>query len=187
MTRTHASIPTSVRVARWYLVAVAVLLLGMTAVTIANHAALALGGTSLVFSQAEMDDAEAPIGPAPEQGDEPGTAPEPIPPEEATGGVQYVDITSIALTLLGGVVAAAGAVMLSRRSRWSVPLGLAAVIVTGIVGLFPASIGVWAADYYMVDLAQVLPFLVVSAFMVAISLAAAVAIWRNRTALGAAA
>lgn len=179
MTRTHDSIPTSVRLARWYLAAVAVLLLGVTAVTIASHAALALGGITLVFSQAEMDEMGPRIGPAPEQG-EPG-APEPIPAEEATGGVQYVDVTSIALTLVGGAVAAAGALMLSRRSPWSVPLGLAAVVVTAIVGLVPASIGIWAADYYaMVDLAQVIPFLVVSALLVAMSLAAAVAIWRHR-------
>lgn len=175
------------RLARWYLAAVAVLLLGLTAVTIASHVALAAGGTTLVFSQAEMQGVEGPIGPAPEQGDGQGAAEEPIPAEEATGSVQYVDAIGIALTFLGGVVAAAGALMLSRRSRWSVPLGLAAVGVTAIVGLFPASIGIWAADYYRVDLAQVLPFLVVSALLMAISLAAALAIWRHRAAVGAAA
>jgi hypothetical protein len=187
MTGTHDTIPTSVRLARWYLAAVAALLLGVTAVTIASHVALAAGGTTLVFSQDEMQRAEAPIGPAPEEGDGRGAAPEPIPADEATGSVQYVDVIGIALTFLGGGVVAAGALMLARRSRWSVPLGLAAVGVTALVGLVPASVGIWAADYYRVDLAQVLPFLLVSALLVALSLAAAVAIWRHRVVVGAAA
>ena len=77
--------------------------------------------------------------------------------------------------------------MLTRRSRWSVPLGLAAVAVTAAVGLIPASIGVWAADFYaMVDLGQVLPLLLVSGLLVAASVAAAIAIWRHRAVLGSA-
>jgi hypothetical protein len=186
MTQTTGSIPTSVRMTRWYLVAVAALLLGMVTVTVVNYVSLAAQGITLVYTQAEMDEVGAPIGPAPEEGaGDPGASPSPIPPEEAVGGIQYVDLTGLGLTLLGGLVAAAGAWMLTRRSRWSVPLGLAAVAVTAAVGLIPASIGVWAAGYYaMGDLAQVLPFLVFSGLLVAGSVTAAIAIWRHRALLG---
>ncbi len=187
MTSTTDAIPTSVRLARWYLAGIAALLLGIVIVTVASHASLAAQGITLVFSQAEMDEGDAPIGPAPEEGpaSEPDASPSPLPPEETVGGTQYVDLTSLGLTLLGGIVAATGARMLTRRSRWSVPLGLAAVAVTAAVGLIPASIGVWAADFYeMVDLGQVLPFLLISGLLVAASAAAAIAIWRHRALLG---
>jgi hypothetical protein len=186
MTQTTGPSPTSVRLTRWYLAAAAALLLGIVVVTVAGHASLAAQDVTLVFSQAEMDEVGALIGPAPEEGaGDPGASPTPIPPEETVGGTQYVDLTSLGLTLLGGIVAAAGAWMLTRRSSWSVPLGLAAVAVTAAVGLIPAAIGVWAADFYaMVDLGQVLPFLLVSGLLVAGSVAAGVAIWRHRAVLG---
>jgi hypothetical protein len=186
MTQTTGPLPTSVRLTRWYLAAVAALLLGIVTVTVANYASLATQGITLVYSQAEMDEDDAPIGPAPEEGaGDPGASPSPMPPEETVGGMQYVDLIGLGLALLGGLVAAAGAWMLTRRSRWSVPFGLAAVAVTAAVGLIPVSIGVWAADYYaMGDLGQVLPFLLVSGLLVAGSVAAAVAIWRHRAMLG---
>lgn len=185
MTRTTNTAPASVRLARWYLAAVGALLLGVSLVTVASHVALAAQGVTLVFSQEQMDDVAGAIEPAPADGAGPGAAPDPVPAEEAVGGVQYVDVAAIGLTMLGGALAAAGALMLLRRSRWSVALGLAAVAVTAAVGLLPAWIGIWAMNFYAeVDLGQAIPFLVVSGVLVALSLACAVAIWRHRVLLG---
>jgi hypothetical protein len=182
--------PTSVgfRLARWYLAAVAILLLGIAASTIVTYASQALTGTDLVFRQEDMV-GDGGIGPAPAEGEAPAPGEEPPaePPDDAGGGVQYVDLASLALLLAGGIVAAAGAVALFRRSSLGVPLGLAASIVAGVVGLFPASVGIWAADYYAeVDLLQAVPFIAVSVMLVLAAVLCGVAIWRQRTALASA-
>lgn len=169
------------RVARWYLAAVAVLLLGITVTTIVSHAAQAAQGITLVFSQEEMrGGGGGGIGPAPTEGDATGPS---LPPEATTGGMQYVDVPSLGLTLAGGVMAAAAAIALFRRSRWAVPLGLAGAGVAAGVGLIPASIGLWAAEYYGTASGEVAPFLVVSAGLVLLALLCALAIWQGRAAL----
>jgi hypothetical protein len=162
--------------------AVATLLLGITVVTVAGHAAQAMAGTVLVFSQDDMRNAEGVPGPAPMQGD-PGATP--LPAEGTVGATQFVDIGSIALTLAGGLIAGAGAIMLARRSRWSVPLGLAGMAVVAIVGAFPALLGIWAASFYgMTSAGQLVPYLAVSAVPVGAAIAGMAMIWRQRAAIG---
>lgn len=175
---------TAPRFAQAYLGIVGLLLLAIGGVTIASHLGGALGGITLVFSQEAMDGDGAP-GPAPTEGDGTSATPPPIPANEAVGGVQFVDIPSIVLTLAGGAIAAAGALLLDRRSRWSVPLGLAGSAVAAVVGLFPALIGIWAADFYgMSSPGEVLPFLLASVAFVAAAGACAVSVWRRRHELG---
>jgi len=160
--------------------AVAVLLLAIAAMTTFGHATAAMGGSTLVFDQRDMGDAG---GPAPAAGDD---APEPPPlsPDATTGGSQYVDLPGLAMTMAGGAVAAAGALFLHRRSRWSVPLGLAAMAVTAAVGLFPAALGVWAANFYGNGIdASVIPYLAVSGILSGAAILGAVAIWRHRRLL----
>ena len=184
--RTHTeAAPAGLRIARWYLAAAAALLLGMAAITILTHVGQALSGTTLVFSQEDMSEGGA-VGPAPAEGDVVGPAPAegdeaPASPAGPTGSTQFVDLPSLALTIGAGTIAAAGAIALFRRSRWAVPLGLAATAVAVGVGLIPASIGLWALDYYALgDLGQVAPFLVISAALVTAALLCAVAVWRAR-------
>jgi hypothetical protein len=178
--RTHTeAAPAGLHIARWYLAAVAVLLLGMAAVTITTHLSQALTGTTLVFSQDDMREGGG-IGPAPVEGE----APPSDPAEPMTVSTQFVDLPSLALTIGGGAVAAAGAVALFRRTRWAVPLGLAAAAVALGVGLIPASIGLWAVDYYALgDLGQVAPFFAISVALLTAALLCGVAVWRSRSAL----
>ena len=187
-THTEAA-PAGLHIARWYLAAVAVLLLGVAAVTITTHLSQALTGTTLVFSQDDMREGggigpapveEGGIGPAPVEGEAPPSS----PAEPVTGSTQFVDLPSLALTIGGGVVAAADAVALFRRTRWAVPLGLAAAAVALGVGLIPVSIGLWAVDYYALgDLGQVAPFLAISVALLTAALLCGVAVWRSRSAL----
>ena len=163
--------------------AVAILLLGIAIVTVAGHVSQAMAGTVLVFSQDEVGNAEGGLGPAPIEGD-PDATPDPLP-AEGTGATQFVDLTSMALTLAGGLTAGAGAIMLGRRSRWSVPLGLAGMAVVAIVGAFPALLGIWAASFYgMTSPSQLLPYLAVSAVLVGAAFAGMAMIWRQRAAIG---
>lgn len=163
--------------------AVATLLLGIALVTIGGHVSQAMAGTTLEFSQDELGNPEDAIGPAPVQGD-PEESPRPLPPD-TVGSTQYVDLVSIGLTLAGGLIAGAGAVMLGRRSRWSVPLGLAGMGVAGVVGAGPAVLGIWAASFYgMTSAGQLVPYLGVSAVIIGLAVAGAATIWRQRAAIG---
>lgn len=163
--------------------ATATLLLGIGLVTIAGHATQAMAGTALVFSQDDMGDPQDAVGPAPVQGG-PEASPQQSPPETTVGSTQYVDLVSIGLTLVGGLTAGAGAVMLHRRSRWSVPLGMAGMVVAGVVGAVPAIVGVWAASYYgMASPGQLVPYLGISAVLVGLALAGLAMIWRHRAAI----
>lgn len=163
--------------------ATATLLLGIAFVTIAGHASQAMAGTTLVFSQDDMGNAGDALGPAPVQGD-PEAEPQPLPPETA-GSTQYVDLLSLGLTVAGGLIAGAGAVMLGRRSRWSVPLGMAGMVVAGVVGAGPAILGLWAASFYgMTSPGQLVPYLGVSAVLVGLAVIGLVTIWTHRAAIG---
>jgi len=166
---THAeTAPAGLRIARWYLAAVAALLLGIGSVTVIGHVAQAMAGVTLVFSQDEMQE----------------ESPQVVLADETTGGLQFVDLPSLAVTLVAGALAAAGAVALFRRTRWALPLGLAASAVAAGIGLIPAAIGLWAANYYaLVDLVAVTPFLALSAVLVAAALFCGIAVWRFRQAL----
>ena len=160
--------PAGLRLARWYLAAVAALLLGIAALTIASYVAAALTGTTLVFSQEEMDAEPALV----------------IPADEATGATQFVDLPSLALTTAAGAVAALGAGALFRRGRLALPLGIAAAVVTAGVGLLPAILGLWAVNYYaLVDLASASPLLIISAALVLASVLSGLAVWRSRRVL----
>jgi len=171
MTNSRTAAPAGLNVARWYLAAVAVIVLGIAAVTILSHVGAAMSGTTLVFSQEGMRTGGA-IGP--------------IPGGEATGSMQYVDVTSLVLTVAVGAALAAGAIALFRRSRWFMPLGLLASAVAAGIGLVPAAIGLWAMDFYaLVDLAAVAPLLVISALLVFAAMLCALAIWRARHAVAA--
>lgn len=173
--------PAGLRVARWYLSAVAVFLIGVAAVTIVGHVGQAIGGTTLVFSQDDIQGSGAP-GPAPAPAE--GEAPAALSPEEASGSLHVVDVSGIALTVGAGAVLAIGAIALFRRARWAVPLGLAASAVAVGIGLLPAAIGVWAMDFYaMVDLSDAAPLFMISAALVTAALLSAFAIWRSRTSL----
>lgn len=179
MNTNREAAPAGLRIARWYLAAVAALLLGIGAVTIVGHVAQAAAGTALVFSQEEMR-VEGAIGPAPTAGE----APPAVPEAQASGSTQFVDLPSLALTLAAGAVAAAGAGALFRRTRFALPLGIAASAVAAGAGLIPAAIGLWAVDYYaLVDLASVMPLLVMSAVLVTAAALTALAVWRSRRIL----
>lgn len=181
MTTHVEAAPAGLRIARWYLAAVAVFLLGMAAITVVTYVGLATGGTTLVFSQDDMQGSGAPgPAPAPAAGEEPA----PVQAEEPSGSMQFVDVPDLAVNIAAGAVVAVGVVALYRRSRWAVPLGLAASAVAVGVGLLPAAIGVWAMDYYaMADFRGVAPFFVISAALVPAALLSALAIWTNRPAL----
>jgi hypothetical protein len=175
------STPISIRLVIWYLAAVGLLLLAIGLATIVSHAMLAAGGTTLVYSQEAMGDGDG-IGPAPMAGED---AP-PVPADQATGGMQYVDLPALALVIAGGAIAAAGAIALVRRGQWAVPLGLAGAAVAAVVGSIPAAIGIWAADLYAIGIDGAMWFLVVSAALVLVAVLAGVSVWRHRGALAAA-
>ncbi len=176
------NLTTGASLMRWYIGLVGLLLLSIVLATVANYVSQAAAGTTLVFSQEDMAAGGGGIGPAPMEGEPSG-----LPPEQTIGSTQYVDLPSIGLTLVGGLIAIAGAVMLGRRSRWSLPLALAGAGVAVIVGLFPASLGVWAMGYYgMGSVGSVVPYLAVSAVLSGTALAGAWAIWRNRARFAAA-
>jgi hypothetical protein len=159
------------------------LLLGIALVTVAGHVTAALTGTSLVFSQEEMD-RDGGLGPAPIQGD-PDASTDPLPADETVGSSRYVDVVSIGLTVAGGLVGAAGAVLLGRRSRWSVPAAAAGMVVAGIVGAVPALVGIWAASFYgTTSSAEIVALVGLSAVLVGLAVLALVTIWRNRAAIG---
>jgi hypothetical protein len=166
------------RFARVYLAVVGLLLLVIGTVTIVGYVARGPDGSTLVFSR------EA----APTEGEDPSSPP-PVPADEAVGGgAQFVDLPSLALTLAGGGIATAGALLLGRRTPWSVPLGLAGAAVAAAVGLFPAALGIWAANFYGGSSGgQLLPYLLVSllvsAVFVAAAIACAIAVWRRRDQL----
>jgi len=170
------------RFARAYLAVVGLLLLVIGTVTIVGHVARGLDGITLVFSQEAVEEVGG-IGPAPTEGEDPSSPP-PVPADETVGGVQFVDLPSLALTLAGGGIATAGALVLGRRTPWSVPLGLAGAAVAVVVGLFPAALGIWAANFYGgSSVGQLLPYLLVSAVFVAAAIACAIAVWRRRDQL----
>ena len=163
--------------------AAATLLLGIALVTIAGHVTQAMAGTTLVFSRDDMGDPGGALGPAPMQGDA-EAEPHPLPPETG-GSADYVDLVSIGLALAGGLIAGAGAVMLGRASRWSVPMGMAGMVVAGVIGAVPATLGIWAASFYgMTSPGQLVPYLGVSAVVVGLAVIGLVMIWRHRAAIG---
>ncbi len=173
---------TGLRLARAYLAAVGLLLLVIGTVTIVGHVASGLDGITLVFSQDAVEEVGG-IGTAPTGGEDP-SSPAPVPAHETFGGVQFVDLPSLALTLAGGGITTAGALVLGRRTPWSVPLGLAGAAIAAVVGLFPAALGIWAANFYGgLSFGELLPYLLVSAVFVAASIACAIAVWRRRDQL----
>lgn len=163
------------------MVAAAVLLFAWSAVTIASHVAAAASGLTLIFSQEAMDDPG--VGPAPTEGQQ-GPGSEGLRPDETIGGNQYVDVPALALGVSGGAIAVAGAIWLTRRSRWSVPLGLAGMAVAAIVGSMPAVLGLSLADTYRLGIGEVSGLLVVGFGLAGVALAGALAIWRHRPAIG---
>jgi hypothetical protein len=174
------------RFARVYLAVVGLLLLVIGTVTILGHVARGLEGITLVFSQEAVDEVGG-MGPAPTEGAD-RSSPPPVPADETVGGVQFVDLPSLALTLAGGGIATAGALVLGRRTPWSVPLGLAGAAVAVVVGFFPAALGIWAANFYAGSsdgqlLSYLLVSLLVSAVLVAAAIACAIAVWRRRDQL----
>lgn len=164
--------------ARAYLAVVGLLLLVIGTVTIVGYVSSGLDGITLVFSQEAVDEVGG-IGPAPTEGEDP-SSPSPLPADETVGGVQFVDLPSLALTLAGGGIAIAGALLLGRRTPWSVPLGLAGTAVAAVVGLFPAMLGL---AYGGSSVGQLLPYLLVSAVFVAAAIACAIAVWSRRDQL----
>lgn len=171
-------LPRSVRIARLALGLVAAALLAWVGVTVASYVGAGLGGTTLVFSQ---EDAERWAGPAPVEG-ETGVGGG-IPADEAVGAMQYVDVLPLALTLLGGLVAGAGAGLLPRRSRWSVPAGLAGMGVATVVGFFPALLGLSLMDIYRLGLADISGFLVAGVALAAAASVGSAVVWRHRREL----
>lgn len=173
------NLTTGASLMRWYMALVGLLLLSIALATVVSHVSQAMAGTTLVVSQAEMNSAGGGIGPAPSPGES-----DPVTPDEAGGSTQYVDLPSIGRTLAGGILAIAGVIMLGRRSRWSLPLALVGAGVVVIVGLFPASLGIWAMGYYGGgSVGSVVPYLAVSAVLSGAAVAGAWAIWRNRARL----
>jgi hypothetical protein len=166
------------RFARAYLAVVGLFLLVIGTVTIVGYVARGLDGITLVFSQEAVEEVGG-IGPEPTEGEDP-SSPQPVPADETVGGVQFVDLPSLALTLAGGGITTAGALVLGRRTPWSVPLGLAGAAVAVVVGLFPATLGL---AYGGSSFGQLLPYLLVSAVLVAAAIACAIAVWRRRDQL----
>ncbi len=166
------------RFVRAYLAVVGLLLLVIGTATIVGHVASGLDGITLVFSQEAVEEVGG-IGPEPTEGEDPSALP-PVPADETVGGMQFVDLPSLALTLAGGGIATAGAIILGRRTPWSVPLGLAGAAVAVVVGLFPAALG---SFYGGSSVGQLLPYLLVSAVFVAAAIACAIAVWRRRDQL----
>jgi hypothetical protein len=172
-------LPRSVGIVRLALGLVATLLLVWVGVTAASYVGAGLSGTTLVFSQ---EDAERRLGPAPVEG-EPGVG-DGIPEGEAVGALQYVDVPPLALSVAGGFVAVAGAWLLPRRSRWSVPAGMAGMGVATVVGFFPALIGLSLMEIYRMGLADIAGFLVVGVALASGGLLGAAVVWRHRHELG---
>lgn len=172
-------LPRSIVIVRLALGATAALLLAWVAITAASHVGAGLSGTTLVFTR---EDLETSGGPAPMEGD-PGVGPG-LSEADTVGGIQYVDVPPLALTVVGGLVAAAGAWLLPRGSRWSVPAALAGMAVATAVGLFPALIGASLMDIYRLELADIAIFLVVGAALAAAGLVGMAAVWRHRREIG---